>query len=97
MKPLLLCMLIIAWDDAARHKESMDGAQDLKDDLNDALDAKSRAKAAEPVAKLVQFGEQEAEYWREAKFDDIVKLAQENLAAAREVAAPPKTGTLMRR
>jgi len=40
-------------DEAARHKERMDAAQDLTYDLKDALDAKSSEKAA--AAKDGQF------------------------------------------
>jgi len=85
-------MLLVMLDDAARHKEWMDEAQDLKEDLREALQAKSRAKSAEPAARLVQIGEQEEEYWRKAKLVDIVKLAQKNLEAARDVAAAAKDG-----
>jgi hypothetical protein len=93
MKTVLFCMLVFASDDAARHKEWMDQAQDLKEDLRDALNAKSREKASEPAAKLVQIGEQEETYWKKAELDDIVKLAQQKLAAAREVAAAAKNGS----
>jgi hypothetical protein len=57
----LLVMLVDdpARDEEARHKKWMDAAQDLKDDLKDALDAKSSAKAEEPAAKLVRIGERE--------------------------------------
>jgi hypothetical protein len=59
MKTLLtaaLCFTLAA-DDVARHKEWMDQAQDLKDDLKDALDAKTWPKAAscaEELAKTAQ-------------------------------------------
>jgi cytochrome c556 len=92
MKTVFLCLLMLAGDDAARHKEWMDEAQDLKEDLRDALNAKSGAKAAEPASKLVQIGEREEKYWRDAKLHDIVKIAQQNLVAAREVAAAAKDG-----
>jgi hypothetical protein len=90
MKTLLLVLVML--DDTAKHKEWMDEAQDLKEDLREALQAKSRAKAAEPAARLVQIGEQEEDYWRKAKLEDIVKLAQKNLEAARDVAAAAKDG-----
>jgi hypothetical protein len=88
MKTAFLLALLLADD----RKERMDAIQDVKDDLKDALDATSSAKAAEPAAKLVKFGEEEEEYWRKAKLDDIVKLAEQNLAAAREVTAAAKGG-----
>jgi hypothetical protein len=55
MKTLLLVLVML--DDTEKHKEWMDEAQDLKEDLRDALQAKSRAKAAEPAARLIQFQE----------------------------------------
>jgi cytochrome c556 len=82
----------MAVDEAALHKEWMDTAQDLTYDLKDALDAKSSEKAAEPAEKLVKLGEQEEEYWTKAKLEGAVKLAQQNLAASRAVAAAAKDG-----
>jgi cytochrome c556 len=79
-------------DEAARHKEWMDAAQDLTYDLKDALDGKSSEKAAAPAEKLVELGEQEEEYWTKAKLEDAVKLARQNLAASRAVAAAAKDG-----
>jgi cytochrome c556 len=95
MKTALLFLLLMA-DDRAARKQRMDAIQDVKDDLKDALDVKSTAKAAEPAAKLVQFGEEEEDYWRKEKLDDIVKIAEQNLAAAREVAAAAKGGEFER-
>jgi cytochrome c556 len=82
----------MAEDEAARHKEWMDTAQDLTYDLKDALDAKSSERAAEPTEKLVKLGEREEEYWTKAKLHDAVKLARQNLAASRAVAAAAKDG-----
>ena len=45
--------------DVARHKEWMDTAQDVKDDLKDALDAKLAPKVVEDAAKLAGIGKQE--------------------------------------
>jgi hypothetical protein len=44
MKAALLLILVFAGDDATRHKEWMDDAQDLKEDLREGLQAKSRAQ-----------------------------------------------------
>ncbi len=96
MKKAMLFLLAfccaLAADEATRHKESMDEAQDLTYDLKDALDAKSSEKAAGPAEKLVKLGEQEEEYWTKAKLEDALKLAQQNLAASRAVAAAAKDG-----
>lgn len=97
LRSLIVCLLIftmlaIASDDAARHKERMDTAQDLKEDLKDALDAKSKEKAAEPAGKLIELGQLEEQYWKDAQIEDAVKLAQQNLAAARAIASSAQDG-----
>jgi hypothetical protein len=89
---LLAFRCAMAADETARHKEWMDAAQDLTYDLKDALDAKSSEKAAEPAEKLIKLGEREEEYWTKAKLEDAVKLARQNLAASRAVAAAAKDG-----
>jgi hypothetical protein len=89
---LLAFCCAIAADQAASHKEWMDAAQDFTYDLKDALDAKSSEKAAEPAEKLIKLGEQEEEYWTKAKIEDAVKLARQNLAISRAVAAAAKDG-----
>ena len=72
MKRLSL-LLIASWclamapDDVARHKEWMDSAQDAKDDLKDALDAKLAPKVVEDAAKLAGLGKQEEAYWKKAR------------------------------
>jgi hypothetical protein len=85
-----LLLAAAAQDEAARHKERMDTAQEVKDDLKEALDTKSREKAAEPAEKLVQFGEQEEEYWKQAKLEREVKLTQQGISASRAIAAAVK-------
>ena len=89
---LLAFCCVMAEDEAARHKEWMDTAQDLTYDLKNALDAKSSAKTAESAKRLIKLGEQEEEYWTKAKLEDAVKLARQNLAATRAVAAAAKDG-----
>jgi len=97
MKKVLLLALLAtapnrAADDVARHKESMDQAQEWKDDLKDALEAKARTKAVELAEKLAKAGAQEASYWKAAKQDDVFKLATDNLEAARRIALSAKAG-----
>lgn len=83
---LFACLYIAgAADNATLHKERMDAAQELKDDLKEALDAKSAEKAAGPAGKLVEFAQQEEAYWKKTNFEDVLKLARENLAAAQEI------------
>ena len=94
LAPVLFAFLscAVAADEAGRHKEWMDTAQDLKDELKDALDAESSAKAVEPAEKLVKIGEQEEQYWQKARLEDAVKLAQKNLAASRAIVAAARDG-----
>ena len=95
-KVLLLALLALApnraADDVSRRKESMDRAQEWKDDLKDALDAKARTKSVELAEKLAKAGAEEAAYWKSAKQDDISKLATDNLEAARRIVLSAKAG-----
>jgi len=91
-------LLLASWclamtpDDVSRHKEWMDTAQDMKDDLKDALDAKLGPKAAEDAAKLAEIGKREEAYWRKAGQKDAIGMAQKNRAAAQQIAAAAKAG-----
>jgi cytochrome c556 len=94
----LSLLLIASWclamapDDAARHKEWMDTAQDVKDDLKDALDAKLGPKVIEHAAKLAGMGKLEEAYWKKAGQKDAIDLARKNRAAAKQIAAAAKAG-----
>jgi 5'-deoxynucleotidase YfbR-like HD superfamily hydrolase len=94
LTPLLFVAVCVAQavDDKTRHKEWMDRAQELKDDLRDALDAKAGQKAAKYADELSKTGAQEETYWRKAKQDEAVKLAKENLAASKYISAAAKIG-----
>jgi hypothetical protein len=82
----------VSTQDIAVHKQRMDTAQDTSYDLKDALDAKSAEKAAEPSEKLVEFGQQEEDYWKQVNLEDAVKLAQEGLNLARRISLAVKGG-----
>ena len=94
----LSLLLIASWclamapDDAARHREWMDTAQDMKDDLKDALDAKLGPKVMEQAAKLAEICKLEEAYWKKAGQKDAIGLAQKNRAAAEQIAAAAKAG-----
>ena len=90
--PIAWLCLAMAPDDAARHKEWMDTAQDVKDDLKDALVAKLAPKAIEQAAKLAGIGKQEEAYWKKAGQKDAIDLARKNRAAAEQIAAAAKAG-----
>ena len=91
---LLLASLCFALgpDDAARHKEWMDAAQDLKDDLKDVLDARLAPKVLETAGKLAKIGQQEEAYWIKAGQKDAAALARKNRAASQQVAAAAGAG-----
>ena len=81
-------------DEIARHKEWMDRAQELKDDLKDALDSKAGKKAVQYADELAKTGAQEEAYWKRAKQEDTVKLAKENLDAAKQISVAAKDGDI---
>jgi hypothetical protein len=81
-------------DDTARHKAWMDQAQELKDDLKDALDAKTAQKAAHYADELAKFGAREEAYWKRAKQADAATLANENLEASKQISAAARSGNI---
>ena len=74
-------------EDVARHKQRMDQAQDLKDGIHDALEAKDAAKAAADAEKLIRIGQREQQYWTKAELPDARQLAKDNLSASRDLAS----------
>ena len=87
-------MASVTSGDVARHKAWMDTSQDLKDEIRDALSAQSGAKAAHSAQKLTNILRQEEQYWINAKQSDAAKLARQNLAESRQIAAWAKSGDL---
>jgi len=79
-------------DESALRKAGMDTLQDLKEEVQDALNAQSDRKAikvAEELAKLLQ---REKQYWVLAKQPDVVRLAEESLSASRQILSSAKAG-----
>ncbi len=74
----------LAWDSAS-HKVRMDAAQDLKDELSDALSARSVAAAAPLAGKLIDFSREEEQLWEASKLDDGINLARKNREAAEAI------------
>lgn len=99
-KKLLACVALslglcaAGEDDATRRKAIMDAAQDQKDELQDAFDAKSAATVSQAAEKLVAFGQAEELYWTKAGIPDGVALAQQNLAASKQIVKDAKAGEL---
>ena len=79
---------------AADHKQWMDDAADVQDDLSDALAAKSGAKAAEAAGKLDAILVKTERYWAAKHADDIVQLARSSSTLAKEVGASAKAGRM---
>jgi hypothetical protein len=60
----------------------MDDAQEAKDDLLDAVNAKDTAKATDAVEKITKIITETKKFWADQKQADVVKLADDTLAAA---------------
>lgn len=86
----------LAQGDAAAHKAWMSDAADAQDELREALAAKALAKAEPPAAKLDELMGKTEQYWAGKHADDIVKLAQESRALAKQVVAAAKARSLTR-
>ncbi|MEQ1886853.1 MAG: cytochrome c [Bryobacteraceae bacterium] len=72
----------------------MDDAQEAKDDLLDAVGAKSGPKAAEATAKISKLLAETRAFWEQKKMADVVKTADDAIAAANEMAAVAKSGKM---
>ena len=69
----------------AQLRMSMDEAQDARDDLEDALNAKDPAKTGQALDKLTKVILEAKTFWAGQKQADIVKLADNALAASSEI------------
>jgi ElaB/YqjD/DUF883 family membrane-anchored ribosome-binding protein len=72
----------------------MDDAQEAKDDLLDAVGAKSGPKAAEATGKILKILQETKAFWEQQKMADVVKTADDTIAAANEMAAVAKSGKM---
>ena len=78
--------------DAATHKTWMNDAADAQEDLRDALHGKKTADAATASAKIEGLLAKAESYWAGKRAHDIVKLAQESRAFAKQIATGAKAG-----
>ena len=76
---LVIPITVVAQND--EWKQKMEDAQEAKDDLMDAIGAKSGVKATQATTKLTRILQETREYWMGVKMPDVVKLADANLAA----------------
>jgi soluble cytochrome b562 len=75
-------------------KQKMEDAQEAKDDLMDSVDAKSAPKAAEATAKMLKILLETKQFWAGQKMADVVKLADDNIAALNEMAKLAGSGNM---
>jgi cytochrome c556 len=72
----------------------MDGAQEAKDDLMDAVDAKSGPKAAEATSKIAKILQETKTFWAAQNMADVVKTADDAIAAANEMSKVAASGKM---
>jgi Cytochrome C' len=89
---LAIPTVIYAQNDEWRQK--MDDAQDAKDELMEAVKDKSGPKAAEETAKITKLLQETKAFWAEQKMADIVKLADDNIAASNDMAKIAASGKM---
>ena len=75
-------------------KQKMEDAQEAKDDLMDAVAAKSGPKAIEATSKMTRILTETRQFWAEQKMADVVKLADDNIAALNEMAKIAESGNM---
>jgi pentatricopeptide repeat protein len=80
--------------DANDHRRWMDEMDHLSFDLMDAFGTKDMAKAGAAIDKMIDYQVLTEQYWAANKQDDIVKIAQDNLALGRAISAAVKAGDL---
>jgi cytochrome c556 len=85
-------VLIQAQNDALR--ESMDNAQDAKDDLMDAVDAKQGAKISEASDKITKILTENRKFWVDKKMPDVLKMFDDTIAQSKAMSAMGKSGKL---
>ncbi|QOY88126.1 hypothetical protein [Paludibaculum fermentans] len=77
---------------AEHRKQSMDAAQEWKEELWEALSARDAKKSAKLAGKLAALGKAEEAEWKKAGQEDVRALAAQNSAAAREVLLSARAG-----
>jgi hypothetical protein len=78
--------------DGAAHKAWMNDAADSQEDLRDALHAKKGADAAQAALKIEALLAKTEAYWASKQANDVVKIAQDSRALAKQIAAAAKAG-----
>ena len=89
---LAIPTVIYAQNDEWRQK--MEDAQEAKDDLMGAVKDKSGPKAAEATAKISKILQESKAFWAEQKMDDIVKTADDSIAAANDMTRIAASGKM---
>ena len=89
---LALPTVVFAQNDEYRQK--MEDAQEAKDDLMDAVKDKSGPKAAAAAAKIAKILQEAKAFWAARKMADIMKLADDDIAAANDMANIAASGKM---
>ena len=79
---------------AEAHRQWMDEAGDLQEDLRAAFEEKSGANVAGAATKLEQLMAKTQAYWAGKHATDIVAIAKESRAFAKQMATAGKAGKL---
>ncbi|MBO9710309.1 MAG: hypothetical protein J7521_19060 [Caulobacter sp.] len=73
---------VVTAHEVAAHKARMDAAEELKLDLQDALDAHDAKAFSAPTRKLLPLLRQEQAYWRKTGVAEAIALGEQNGQAA---------------
>lgn len=79
--------------DAEAHRAWMNDASDAQEDLREALTQKDREKISAGATKMESLMAQTERYWSAKKAADVVALAQQARAQAKQVGAAGQAGT----
>lgn len=94
--PVVLFSLLVAAQqpDADTHRGWMNDAADLQEDLREAFQLKDSSKAVDVSEKIEALMAQTESYWAAKKANDVVKLAQDARALAKQMGAAAGAGKL---
>jgi hypothetical protein len=73
--------------EAAAYRARMDQAQDIKDNLRDAIDRRNSAKAVRLSNQLKVLLKQDEQYWEGRQLDDAISLGKASVALSSEISA----------
>ena len=89
-----LALTSLGQDAAPKYLKWMDAAQELKDEIRDALEAKAGAKAASGAQKMAGILQDTEKYWASVKISEAVRMTQETLTVVKDLATFAKAGKM---